>query len=104
MKVIHSYHVYSRDIFTPKDFPEITCELKSLREIFQFPIALSELMSRLKGQMAGPEWVRINPLKQMMIREENFPFSHIQSLFQASRHNNTFSVGLEQYIRHELSK
>jgi hypothetical protein len=101
-----TYSIDEAKKFNSSEYPEIENELISLKkglEKLSDNNKVNIAISFWKNHAIRIDWIKTNPEITQAITSETFPSVCIQSLFNSSSKNRSFSKDYEDYIRRTLS-
>ncbi|RYD55551.1 MAG: hypothetical protein EOP56_15670 [Sphingobacteriales bacterium] len=101
MDIVKKYDVSGTDKFSPKDYPELTAEMATMKEDMNLmPVYYKgEIVISFYRDHALPhQWAHANPELTRLVTTGTYTSGHIEALFDACRANPEFLRAYEAYL------
>ena len=102
----NGYNISESDKFHYQDYPTVTAELSHLSRSLagvESSHKSEMIISFLKDHRINSKWLEGNNQSIRPLTSGAIPTPHLESLFNACRHNKRFLFDLEQYITAKVS-
>ena len=99
------YSIKETDIFDQKLYPRVIKEINGLQDRLQKIQSLQKtaiIISLLKEHSLRTDWLDSNTKLAGLLTSGELPTLHLESLFNASKDNQNFTEGLEDYLKTKL--
>lgn len=99
------YSIKETDIFDQQLYPRVIKEINGLQDRLQKVQSLQKtaiIISLLKEHSLRTDWLDSNTKLAGLLTSGELPTLHLESLFNASKDNQNFTEGLEDYLKTKL--
>ena len=106
MNMFIQYSIKETDIFDQQLYPRVITEINGLQDRLQKIQSLQKtaiIISLLKEHSLRTDWLDSNTKLAGLLTSGELPTLHLESLFNASKDNQNFTEGLEDYLKTKLA-